>query len=267
MHEDSTALDMAQELEAEALALARAGDEAGHVGDRVARVARLDDAEVRHERRERVVRDLGACRGDRRDERGLAGARVPDERDVGDRLELEDDVRLLAGLAEEGEAGCLALRRRERHVAEAATAARRDDVLRAVTDEVREDVAVQVLHDRAVRDAQDQVLAVGPLAVVPHAHRALVGSAVRRVVVLEQGRHLSVDDQADGPAVATVGAVRAREGLELLSADRRTAVAAVTAEGVKDDAVDKAGHGGSSMLAVKIARGAHRTGTPLSKMI
>ena len=67
VHERGAALDVAEELEAEALALARALDEAGHVGDRVADVARLDDAEVRVQRRERVVGDLGPRGGDRRD--------------------------------------------------------------------------------------------------------------------------------------------------------------------------------------------------------
>ena len=56
------ALDVAEELEAEALALARALDEAGHVGDRVAGLPRLDDAEVRVQGRERVVGDLRLAR-------------------------------------------------------------------------------------------------------------------------------------------------------------------------------------------------------------
>ena len=92
VHEHVAALDVAQELQAEALALARAGDEAGHVGDGEDRVAGGDHAEVGHQRREGVVGDLGPRGRHRGDQRGLAGAREPDERDVGDALELEDDV-------------------------------------------------------------------------------------------------------------------------------------------------------------------------------
>ena len=62
VHERRAALDVAEELEAEPLALARALDEPGHVGDGEADVAGLHDAEVRVERRERVVGDLRAAR-------------------------------------------------------------------------------------------------------------------------------------------------------------------------------------------------------------
>ena len=121
------ALDVAQELEAEALALARALDEAGHVGDRVAGLARLDDAEVRVQGRERVVRDLRLRGAHRGDQARLAGAREADQRDIRDGLQLEEDVALPAGGAEQGEAGSLALGVGERRVAEAALAAGRDD--------------------------------------------------------------------------------------------------------------------------------------------
>ena len=58
-------LDVAQELQAETLALARAGDEARDVGDREAARAGRDDTEVGDERRERVVGDLGLGRAER----------------------------------------------------------------------------------------------------------------------------------------------------------------------------------------------------------
>ena len=47
------------------------------------------DAEVRHERRERIVGDLRLGRRDRGDERGLAGVRKADDRDVGEELQLD----------------------------------------------------------------------------------------------------------------------------------------------------------------------------------
>ena len=66
------------------LPCARAGDQPGHVGDGEGRLARGDDAEVRHQRGERVVGDLRPGRGQRRDQRRLAGAGEADQPDVGD---------------------------------------------------------------------------------------------------------------------------------------------------------------------------------------
>ncbi|CAH0327828.1 hypothetical protein SRABI128_06503 [Microbacterium sp. Bi128] len=91
------ALDVTEELQAQALALARAFDESGHVGDREADVAGLHDAEVRVQRRERVVGDLGPRGGDGGDEARLTGRREADQRHIGDGLELEDDIALPAG--------------------------------------------------------------------------------------------------------------------------------------------------------------------------
>ena len=56
--------------------LVRAFDQPGDVRDHEAAVvAELNDAEIRRERRERVVGDLRPRRGDARDQRGLAGVR------------------------------------------------------------------------------------------------------------------------------------------------------------------------------------------------
>ena len=149
--ERRAALDVAEELEAEPLALARALDEAGHVGDGEADVAGLHDAEVRVERREGVVGDLRARGRDRGDEARLAGGREADERDIRDGLQLEDDIALPAGRAEQREAGRLALRVRERRVAETADAAGCDDEAHAGLDHVDERLAGGVLDHGADR--------------------------------------------------------------------------------------------------------------------
>ena len=61
---------------AEALALARALDQARDVGDDEPVAVAARDAEVRRERGERVVRDLRLRRGQPRQQRGLAGVRA-----------------------------------------------------------------------------------------------------------------------------------------------------------------------------------------------
>ncbi len=109
-----------------------------------------DHAEVRHQRGERVVGDLRLGRGDHRDQRRLAGRREADQADVGDALELQHDVQLLARLAELGEARRLAPGVGQRGVAPAAAAAPGHLEGRAGADHVGEHRAVRGLHDRAV---------------------------------------------------------------------------------------------------------------------
>ena len=58
VHQHRAALDMAQELQAQALALAGAGDQPGHVRDGVDGRTGGHHAEVGHQRGERVVGDL-----------------------------------------------------------------------------------------------------------------------------------------------------------------------------------------------------------------
>ena len=85
------------------------------------------DAQVRDQRRERVVGDLGARRGDAGDQRRLADVGEAEQADVGEQLELEADGALLAGRARLGLARRPVGRRREVDVAAAALAALGDD--------------------------------------------------------------------------------------------------------------------------------------------
>ena len=121
------------------------------------------------QRGERVVGDLRPRRGERGDEARLARRREADERDIRDGLELEDDLALEPGRAEQREAGRLALGARERGVAEAALAAGGRDEAHAGLDEVDELGAVGVLHDGADGHGELEELARGAGAVVAHA--------------------------------------------------------------------------------------------------
>ena len=127
-HEHARAFDVAEEGVPEAAALGRALDEAGDVGEHELVVVEAHDAEVRLERGERVVGDLGLRRAHRRDQRGLPGVREADERGVGEQLHLEAEPALLAVLALLGEAGRAASVRQEARVAPPAAAAARGEV-------------------------------------------------------------------------------------------------------------------------------------------
>jgi len=97
VHERARALEVREELVAEADALARALDQPGHVGDdELPAVGRVDRAQHRLQRRERVVGDLRRRVRDAREERRLACVRKPHERRVREQLEVQLDVVLLA---------------------------------------------------------------------------------------------------------------------------------------------------------------------------
>ena len=90
MHQHLGAIEMLQKPIAEPLAFVRPFDEPGHVGDDEAAIAaQRHDAEIRGERRERIVGDLRPRGGNARDQRRLAGVGKADEADVGEQLQMK----------------------------------------------------------------------------------------------------------------------------------------------------------------------------------
>ncbi len=122
-------------------ALARALDEAGHVrDDELPPVGGLDRPEHGRERRERVLGDLRPRVRDAGEERRLAGVRETDERGVGEELEAQLDLLLLAGQADLGVARRLPGRAGEVLVAAAARPACGDDDASARAREVGDEL-------------------------------------------------------------------------------------------------------------------------------
>jgi hypothetical protein len=66
---------------------------------------------------------------------------------------------------------------------------------------------------------------------------------VGAVVIIQQRGDLGVSHEDDVPAVSTITAVWTAEGLELLAADRHTAVSAVAGAKVNNNIVDECRHG------------------------
>ena len=161
-------------------------------------------------------------------------------------LSSRHDLQLVAGLAEQREAGRLALGRwparrcRARRGRPAAI-----DELGAGADQVGEHLARGVGDDGAVGDREHQVGAVGAVAVAAGAVAAVLGPALRAVVVVEQRGDVGVDPQDHRAAGAAVAAVGAAERLELLAVDRGDAVAAAPRGDVQRHPVDEGrdGHG------------------------
>ena len=146
------------------------------------------DAEVRLERGERVVGDLGLGRAHRGDQRRLARVREADERGVGQQLQLEPQPALLAVLALLGEARRAPRVRQEARVAAPALPAARREPAVAVAHEVGEQLVVGRRHDRALGHVDDEVVAALAVLLLARAVRARAGLAVRVVAEREQRR-------------------------------------------------------------------------------
>src|SRR5207248_2372781 len=97
------------------------------------------------ERGERIVGDLRLGRADDGDQRRLAGIRKTDQTDVGDQLQLDEQLALVAGVAVLREARRLARGGGEMLVAPAAAAAFGDEDALTVMREVGDDLASRLV--------------------------------------------------------------------------------------------------------------------------
>src|SRR5262245_5996726 len=87
-------------------------DQTGNVGDHERLVVIVgDDSEIRLEGGKRVVGDLGPCRGDARDQGGLSGVRKANQSYIGEKLQLQSKVFLIARQSVLGAAGRAVYRR------------------------------------------------------------------------------------------------------------------------------------------------------------
>ena len=189
VHQDAAPLDVAEELQAEALALAGAGDQARDVGDGVADLTGLDDAEVGHQGGERVVRDLrpGGATARRPGWTCRRSGSRPARRRRRSSARGRRRRRPRARPAARSRGPCGAPRRARRCRARRGRPGRRRRSRPAPTRSASTSPSVP-LDDGAVRHRQDQVVAVGAAAVTALAGLAAGGLAVRGVVVVEQRR-------------------------------------------------------------------------------
>jgi hypothetical protein len=228
VQDDRGAFDVPQERVSESQALARTFDEPGDVRHHVAVLARLHHAEVRHERGERVVGDLGARRGHTRDERGFPHAGEPDERGVSQELQLERDPALLARFTELRERRGTPGRRDEMSVAASAMSAFGDHRALARVREVGDDASgLVVADDRAERDLEFHVLAHRTVHAAALAVRAARGLEVALELVVDERGGLRVRHEHDSAAPPAVAAVGAALGHVLLTSEGGAPGAAV----------------------------------------
>ena len=174
----------------EAHALRSALDEAGDVGHDEARLADLDDAQIRRQRREVVVGDLRPRRRDDGQDRRLADVREAHQPDVRDGLQLQRDLDGLALLAGLGELRRLPRRRGEMRVAEAAAPAADEDAPDARLVQVEQQLARRALaHDRSRRHFDHDVRARAPRPAAGRAVHAVFGGELAVVAEVHQRVH------------------------------------------------------------------------------
>ena len=206
-------------------ALARAFDQPGDVGDgELPSLRRIDRAEHRGDRRERVVRDLRLRVRDAAKQRRLARVGKADQRRVGEQLQPQVERELLAGQTRLGETRRLPRRRGEALVAAAGSTASCDDHPRARMREVREQLPIIIEDLSADRHPQLGVLAGGAVL-----QRAAAASASLRLEALirpeaRQVAQVRLGHEHHVAAGAAVPAVRTALRHVLLAAEREAAV-------------------------------------------
>ena len=199
--------------------------------------------EVRLERGEGVVGDLGLGRRDPGDQRRLPDVRQPDQRHVGHQLQLESQPALLPRLALLGEGRGPPPVRQEAGVAPPAPPAPGGQPAVARPTQVGQHLAVAVLHDGALRHRHLEVVApVAVLALAP-AVRAVGGPPVGMVAERQQGGDVAVGHQPHVAALAAVAAVGPAPGDVGLAPEGDAARAAVAASDVEPAFVDELGAG------------------------
>ena len=192
MHDESRALNVAQELMAQALALARTLDKARDVGNDIGVLAGTHHTQVGHERGKRIVGDLGSGGTHARDKRGFAHRREAHERGIGHELHLELDPVLLGRLAQLGERGRAAHRRHKVRIAQTTGATGRHDDALAIVNKIGNlehrglRLGIELAYHSAHGNLKDQVLAALAITAGALTVRSALGTKVMLKAVIDQ---------------------------------------------------------------------------------
>ena len=245
MDQNRRARDMSQEVVTQPGAFGGALDQAGNVGHHErgpTPAADLNHAEIRLERRERVVGNLRCCTRGCGKQRRLAGVRQSDKSNVRDQPQLQPQGALFTRLAQLGDAwrlphGCL-----EVDVAQPATAAAHNSEGFTNFGEIGNHlIGLVVPDDRAGRNLDDETRRrlAGHLPSQPLAASSCFEFLV--VLKLDQAGDVRRDFEHYVAAAATVASVRSALGRVLLTTERHRAVAAVPGADKNSGAIDEHG--------------------------
>src|SRR2546428_1196462 len=226
--EEARPLHVAEELLAEARAVACALDQTGDVRDDELPIVEPRDSEVRDKRREGIVGDLRTRAGERGEERGFSRVRHSGEPDIGQELELEVDLAALALPAVFRDPRRSPRARGEARVAFAAGPAARDDELRARCDAIRDRLTRRPIdHERARGHGEDAVRTRTPGAVSAGTVLATLSAGLAGEAEIGERAELWIDAQHDIAAFAAITSIGSAAGHMRFAAERDHAAAAV----------------------------------------
>ncbi|MPM76237.1 hypothetical protein SDC9_123234 [bioreactor metagenome] len=209
MHKHARALDMPEEIVPKPRALRRTFDEAGNIREHKRAVVAGSHAEVGGQRGEMIGRDLRFCGGQHGEDGGFANGGEADEADVRNGLELQLQL-ILCGLdARLRKTGRLLGCGCELRVAFAAASAVQNDPFLACLAHVGEDgAALQIAHDRADGNADDQRLAVLAAAEFGFARFAILRAIEALKFEIQQRGEMRIGKKHNVSAASAVSAVR-----------------------------------------------------------
>jgi hypothetical protein len=264
VNEDPRPLDMTEERVAEPGTTARALDEPRHVRDGrspLVVATEVHDAEVRLERRERVVRDLRRGRGESGEDRRLSGIREADEPDVGDQPEIEPQPLLRAGLAFLGVLRRLVRGGLEVRVSEAAAAAAGDEGRLADGDQVRQKLPGLIGIDRSAgRDVEVEVVACGAMTPSARAAAARRRPEMMSMAEVSQRGLARIDAKVHRPTAPAVAPVWTTAWDVRLLAEGRGPVATIAGADPDLHAVEE--HRRHSRTGTRVGDPSERVDTP-----
>ncbi len=228
VNQDARALDVAQKFIAETRAQVRAFDQTGNIRENQVAVVNHRDAEIRDQRSERVIRDLGARGSHRRQQGGFAGIRQTDDADIREQFQFERDPTLRPWFAFLGPARRLIRGTRERGIAAPAAPAAREDHARVRVHQIADQFAgFSIAHEGPARHINQQIIRAFTMLIFALTMPARFGFEMGAFAETQQRIETRVDDDDHIAAVAAMPAIGSTAGNVLFAAETHTSVAAI----------------------------------------
>ena len=252
VQQQTRALQVTQELMAQARAFGSAFDQAGNIGDHKALLVRhAHHAQVRVQGGKWVIGNFRARVRDGRNEGRLAGVRHAQQAHVGQYLQFQAQFAAFAFLALTFLAWRAVGRGLEVDIAPAAFAALGQHFGLAVFGQIGQDFAARVVDDQgADRHAQVDVIGALAIAICATARLAIASLVHFGEAEIDERVDIAVGDCPNGAALAAIAAIGTAERPEFFTAERGAAVAAIARDDFDFCFVDKL----HNFAAIKLKR-------------
>ena len=210
MDKQTAAVDMTQEVMAQACTLCSTFDNTGDIRHHEAdTLFHIDHTQVRIQGGKVVVGDLGPGIGRDGEQGGLTHIGETHQTHVCQQLQLQNDVTLLAGCTLLGKTGYLTGGRGKVGIAPAAAAALRDDKILAGGHIHDDGIGSSIPDNGTSGHLDDQRLAALAVPVAALAVDTGLCAVLTLIAKIQQRRHIVIDSQNDAAAMAAIAAIGA----------------------------------------------------------